>query len=126
MKTVITASTAPAAIGPYSHAVISNGFLFSSGQIGVDPDTGELVGPDAAAQTRQCLANLDAVLRAAGLGPEHVVRVNVHLADMADFPAMNQEYRKYFTDGFPARCCVAVGAMAVGARVEIDLVAALA
>lgn len=125
MKSVVTAAAAPAAIGPYSHAVISNGFLFSSGQIGVDPATGEMAGPDAGAQTRQCLANLDAVLRAAGLGPGNVVRVNVHLADMADFAAMNEEYKRYFPGDFPARCCVAVGAMALGARVEIDLVASL-
>lgn len=125
MKVTVTAPDAPAAIGPYSHAVMHNGLLLTSGQIGADPVTGQMAGPDAASQTRQCMRNLDAVLRAAGAGWNDVLKATVYLADMADFTAMNEEYKSWFTSGYPARCCVATAGMALGARVEIELLAAV-
>ena len=125
MNTIVVAPDAPAAIGPYSHAVIRNGILMASGQIGQDPADGKLVAPDVAAQTRQCLKNLEAVLRAAGGHWDNVVKVNIYLVDMDDFAAMNEEYKRWFPNGYPARCCVAVAGMAPGARVEIDLMAVL-
>ena len=125
MNTIVVAPDAPAAIGPYSHAVIRNGILTASGQIGQDPVSGKLVATDAAGQTRQCLKNLEAVLRAAGAGWDNVLKVHIYLLDMSDFSAMNEEYKRWFPNGYPARCCVAVAGMAPGARVEIDLMAVL-
>lgn len=125
MKKIIHASNAPQAIGPYSHAVVANGFLFASGQIGTDPVSGKMTGTDAGSQARQCLRNLDGVLAAAGLTKEAVVKVNIYLTDMKDFAAVNEAYKEYFTTDYPARCCVAVKDMAAGAVVEIDLVAAI-
>lgn len=125
MKVTVTAPDAPAAIGPYSHAVIHNGLLLTSGQIGVDPSTGRMAGPDAAGQARQCMRNLDAVLRAAGATWDDVLKATIYLADMADFTAVNEEYKNYFMSGYPARCCVATTAMALNAKVEIELLAAV-
>ncbi len=113
------------AVGPYSHAVRSNGHLFCAGQTPLDPETGELVGGGVAAQTRQCVANLFAVLAAAGLGAEDVVKCNVYLTDMDDFAEMNAAYETLFTAPFPARTTVAVAGLPLGAAVEIELVAAL-
>ena len=111
------------AVGPYSHAVDADPFVFLSGQTPVDPVTGALVDGDVAAQTAQCLANLFAVLRAARLGPEHVQKCNVYLVDMADFAAMNGAYAAAFAVPYPARTTVGVAALPLGARVEIELVA---
>jgi len=116
---------APRAIGPYSQAVSSAGFLFTSGQIALDPATGEMVGDDLEQQARRVFANLAAVLRAAGCGFGDVVKATVYLADMADFPALNAIYAEAFGDHKPARSTVQAAALPKAARLEIDLVARL-
>jgi 2-iminobutanoate/2-iminopropanoate deaminase len=123
-RRTIATDGAPKAIGPYSQAVVCGGFVHCSGQIALDPRTGELVGGDVRAQTERVLQNLEAVLAAAGSGFAHVVKCNVFLVDMADFPALNEVYGRYFPAGnAPARATVAVAALPRGARVEIDCVA---
>jgi 2-iminobutanoate/2-iminopropanoate deaminase len=119
----VSTSHAPRPIGPYSQAVVSGGFLWSSGQIALDPRTGELVEGDVVAQTEQVMQNLLAVLREAGLGPQNVVRTTVYLADMADFPRMNEVYSRHLEGSAPARTTVQAAALPRGAKVEIDLVA---
>lgn len=114
-----------AAIGPYSHAVASPTHLFLSGQTPVDGTTGELVQGDAEAQTRQCFSNLFAVLQSAGLTPDDVVKCNVYLTDMNDFAAMNRAYAEHFGKPYPARTTIGVAALPRGARVEIEMIAAL-
>jgi len=121
-REVVTAQGA-SAIGPYSHAVWAGKILYLSGQTPLDPVTGELSQGDVGSQTEQCFANLFAVLEAAGLGPENVVKVNVYLTDMADFVAMNEVYATKFEQPFPARTTVAVAGLPRGARIEIELVA---
>jgi 2-iminobutanoate/2-iminopropanoate deaminase len=121
----VSSAEAPPAIGPYSQAIRSGSFLFVSGQIALDPLTGDLVSGDVAAQTVQVLKNLDAVLRAAGATFANVVKTTVYLIDMADFPAMNEVYGGCFQAQPPARATVAVQALPRGARVEIELTAAL-
>jgi len=116
---------APAAIGPYSQAVRSGGFLFTAGQIGLDPATGELVGPDVESQARRVFRNLAAVLAAAGAGFGDVVKTTVYLADMADFGTVNAIYAEHFVTPYPARSTVEAGGLPKGARVEIDVVARL-
>ena len=111
------------AIGPYSHAVDSEGLVFLSGQTPLDPATGKLVAGDIGEQTAQGFRNLFAVLEAAGLGPDDVVKVNVYLTDMADFAGMNAVYERQFSKPYPARTTVGVAALPLGARVEIELVA---
>jgi 2-iminobutanoate/2-iminopropanoate deaminase len=115
---------APAAIGPYSQAIIANGFLFSAGQIGLDPATGQIVDGGITPQTERVMQNLNAVLAAAGLGWGDVVRTTVYLHDMADFPTVNELYGKSLGDARPARSTVQVTALPRGALVEIDLIAA--
>jgi 2-iminobutanoate/2-iminopropanoate deaminase len=112
-----------AAVGPYSHGVWAGELLYLSGQTPIDAATRALVEGDAGTQTRQCLANLAAVLAQAGLGLGDVVKCNVYLVDMADFAAMNAAYREAFAAPFPARTTVGVAALPLGARVEIELVA---
>lgn len=119
----VKTEAAPCAIGPYSQAVVAADLVFCSGQIALDPRTGELVGEDAASQTHQVLRNLCAVLEAAGSGMDRVVRTTIFLADMADFAAVNEEYATHFTGVPPARATVAVKALPKGARVEIDCIA---
>jgi 2-iminobutanoate/2-iminopropanoate deaminase len=114
---------APAAIGPYSQAATAAGFLFCSGQIALDPATGEMVGSSAAEQARQVLANLSAVLAAGGCGWQDVLRTTIYLVDMADFAAVNEVYAEALGACRPARATVAVAALPKGARVEIDAVA---
>jgi 2-iminobutanoate/2-iminopropanoate deaminase len=111
------------AVGPYSQAIDADGFVYCSGQTPLDPATGRLVDGDVGAQTRQCLDNLFAVLDAAGLSSDDVVKVNVFLTDMATFAAMNEAYRSRFTDPFPARTTIGVAALPLGAAVEIELIA---
>jgi 2-iminobutanoate/2-iminopropanoate deaminase len=124
--TTISTPDAPAAIGPYSQAVAHGGLVYCSGQIPLDPATGALVGgEDVAAQTRQVLANLDAVLRAAGTSREHVLRTGVFLRDMADFAEMNAVYAAFFGEARPARATVAVAGLPRDVRVEIDCIAAV-
>lgn len=124
MRTVHT-SHAPAAIGPYSQAVIAGGFLFSSGQIALDPASGALCGADAAAQARQVLANLRAVLEAAGCRFDDVVKTTVFLADMGDFAAVNAAYAEAFGAHKPARSTVQAARLPKDALVEIDCIARL-
>jgi len=122
-KHVLTAN-APKPIGPYSQAVIAGGLLFVSGQIPLDPATGELVGGDIEAQTEQVLKNLMAILKEAKAGPEHVVKATVFLRDMQDFPRMNEVYARYFGKEPPARSTVQAAALPRGVAVEIDVIAA--
>jgi 2-iminobutanoate/2-iminopropanoate deaminase len=119
----VVAPHAPAAIGPYSAAVWSGDQLFCSGQTPIDPATGALITGDVAAQTHRAFDNLAAVLDAAGLSMAHVIKCNVYLIDMADFTAMNGAYESRFSAPYPARTTVAVAALPLGARVEIELVA---
>ena len=121
----ITTSAAPAPVGPYNQAVRAGGWLYCSGQIPLDPDTGAMVGNgDVAAETRQVLKNLTAVLQEAGATPAQVVRTTVFLADLGDFQTVNELYAEVLGDGVsPARACVQVAALPKGARVEIDCVA---
>ena len=121
MKQIHT-NRAPAALGPYSQAVVSGGLCFTSGQIALSPETGEIVGEDITTQTRQVLENLCAVLAAAGTAAERVVKTTCYLADIADFAAFNAVYAEYFP-GKPARSCVAVKDLPRGALVEVEAVA---
>ena len=123
-KKIVMTSQAPKPIGPYSQAVISGGFLFASGQIALDPESGQIVEGDIVAQTEQVLRNLMAVLRQAKIGPENVVKTTVFLMDMADFPKMNEVYGRYFGKEAPARSTVQAAGLPRGVKVEIDLVAA--
>ena len=126
LEAVVTAA-APAPVGPYNQAVKAAGLLFCSGQIALDPATGEMVGSgDVEAETRQVLTNLQAVLAAAGCSPQQVVRTTVFLADLADFAKVNALYAEVFGAGVsPARACVQVAALPKGGRVEIDCMAVL-
>ena len=124
VKAVQTAA-APEAIGPYAQAVKANGFVFTSGQIPLDPATGALTAGDVKAQTRRVLENLKAVLFAAGTSLDKVVKATVYLADMNEFAAMNEVYGEYFRALKPARSTVQAARLPKDARVEIDLVAAL-
>jgi 2-iminobutanoate/2-iminopropanoate deaminase len=123
MKDAITTDAAPRAIGPYSQAVQVGQWLFLSGQIGLDPATGELVSGGVTAETNRVLENLRAVLGAAGASFANVVRTTIYLADLADFGGVNEIYARFFQAPFPARATVGVAALPRGARVEIDAVA---
>ncbi|MDA1260299.1 MAG: Rid family detoxifying hydrolase [Planctomycetota bacterium] len=125
MRTVHT-SHAPAAIGPYSQALIAGGFVFTSGQIALDPETGVLVGTDAAAQAQQVFANLRAVLEASGSGLAKVIKTTVFLADMKDFVAVNAVYAEAFGAHKPARSTIQAAGLPKAALVEIECVAQLA
>ncbi len=125
MKTVVSTDQAPQAIGPYSQAIICNGWVFVSGQLGLDPASGELIGPDVAEQTRQALRNLQAILEAAGSDLGRVVKTTIFLADMQDFKTVNAIYAEFFRQAPPARATVQVAALPRGGRVEIEAVATL-
>ncbi len=114
---------APAAIGPYSQAIVTGGFVYTAGQIALDPETGEMVEGDVAAETARVLDNLSAVLEAAGSSLGQVVKTTVYLADLADYAVVNEVYARYFGAPPPARSAVGVAALPRGARVEIDLIA---
>ena len=121
MKKIIATTNAPAANGPYSQAIACGTFLVTSGQIPIDPATGEMVKGDVTAQTRQSLLNVKAILAEAGLTMDNVVKTTVFLQDMGDFAAMNAVYAEFFTEGnYPARSAVQVGALPKGALVEIE------
>ncbi len=126
MVKTISTEKAPGAIGPYSQAVAAGGFVFCSGQIPIDPATGEFVSEDVSEQTEQVLKNLRAVLEAAGAGFDAVVKTTVFLADMGDFAAMNAVYEKHFGESKPARATVQAAGLPKGARVEIECVAVAA
>jgi 2-iminobutanoate/2-iminopropanoate deaminase len=119
----ITSALAPAAIGPYSQAVRAGDLVFTSGQIPLDPETGELVTGDIRKETDRVLDNLEAVLRAGGCTFANVVRTTIYVTSMADYPAVNETYGKRFTAAPPARSTVEVAALPKGARVEIDMIA---
>jgi len=123
MQQIVSSDGAPKAIGPYSQAVVYNGVAYLSGQIPLDPATGQMVAGDIAAQTERVLENLKAVLAASGSALERVLKTTVYLKDMADFPKMNEVYGRYFTVNPPARATVAVAGLPRGARVEIDAIA---
>ena len=122
MKTIQT-SNAPAAIGPYSQAKVVNGFVFASGQIPLNPATGEVEGTTIEAQAEQVMKNVGAILKEAGVGFENVVKTTCFLSEMADFAAFNSVYEKYFT-GKPARSCVAVKQLPKNVLVEVEVIAA--
>ena len=124
-REVVTALDAPAAIGPYSHAVRTGGLLFISGQIPLDPSTGELVGDSPGDQARRCLENLRAVCAAAGASLADAVRVTVYLTDMGAFGEVNETYATFFETDPPARVAIGVAALPKGAQVEIDAILAV-
>jgi 2-iminobutanoate/2-iminopropanoate deaminase len=121
----IHAPGAPEAIGPYSHAVRSGGLLFCSGQIPLDPESGELVGAGAAEQTRQCLRNLQAVCEAAGTSLANALRLTVYMTDLSAFAELGEAYASFFDEQPPARVAVGVAALPRGALVEIDAIVAI-
>lgn len=120
---VINTPNAPAAIGPYSQAIEVNGMVYTSGQLPINPATGEFAGSDIKSQAEQSLKNVKAILEEAGISMQNVVKTTVFLADMADFAAMNEVYASYFSAPFPARSAVAVKTLPKGALVEIECVA---
>ena len=122
MRTKISTSNAPAAIGPYSQAIRCGNIVYTSGQIPLDPVTGAVVGDDIRTQAQQVMKNLSAVLTAAGSSPENAVKTTCFLADMADFAAFNEVYAAYFTTN-PARSCVAVKTLPKGVLVEVEVIA---
>lgn len=123
MKSAVTSAAAPKAIGPYSQAVRAGDLLFLSGQIPLDPSTGQMVDGDIAAATRRVMDNLAAVLASAGLSFANVVRTTIYLADLSDFAKVNEVYGSYLSEPFPARATVQVARLPRDARVEIDAVA---
>jgi 2-iminobutanoate/2-iminopropanoate deaminase len=123
VKEALSPPGAPKAIGPYSSALRADPFLFISGQVPFDASTGEMVGGNISAQTRQVLENIGALLKAGGLSYTHVVRTTVFLADMDDFAAMNEVYRTFFVEPYPARSTVQAARLPRDARIEIDAIA---
>jgi 2-iminobutanoate/2-iminopropanoate deaminase len=120
---IVATDAAPKAIGPYSQAIVTDGWVFTAGQVALDPTSGELLGTTTAEQTEQVLRNLQAVLAAAGTSLGNVVKTTVYLADMADFMQMNEVYAKHFGAHKPARSTVQAAGLPKGARVEIDVIA---
>ena len=122
-KVTVHTDDAPAAVGPYSQAVKTDRFVFCSGQVALDPSSGELVSEGVAEQTTRAMDNLKAVLAAAGAGFDDVVKVTAYLTDMGDFVEFNEVYARYFTNEPPARATVGVSALPKGARVEVECIA---
>jgi 2-iminobutanoate/2-iminopropanoate deaminase len=122
-KTIVQTAEAPSAVGPYSQGVLLDGWLWTSGQVALDPATGALAGADAAAQADRALKNIEAILQAGGSGLDRVVRATVYLTNMDDFASVNSVYARYFPSAFPARACVEVSRLPLGALVEIDVIA---
>lgn len=122
-KMVVHTSNAPEAVGPYSQAIASQNLVFCSGQVGLDPDTGELVPGTVADETRRALDNLSTVLDAAGTSIVHVLKVTAYLTNMNDFGEFNDAYAEYFGEDPPARATVGIAALPVGARVEVECIA---
>jgi len=125
MKDVLLTARGPKPIGPYSQAIKSNGFVFVSGQVALDPQSGELVGTDVRQQTERVLENLKAILEAAGASLHHAVKSTVFLKDMNDFAAMNEVYARYFSTAPPARSTIQVARLPKDALVEIEIIASL-
>ena len=124
-RKTVTASGAPDAVGPYTHAVVSTGLVFCSGQVPIDPATGKLVEGSIGEQTKRCLENLSVVAAAAGAQLSDAVRMGIYVIDMATFKDVNEAYGSYFETDPPARSTIAVSALPLGAQVEIDAVIAL-
>ncbi len=124
IKEVLHTDFAPAAVGPYSQAITAHGFIFTSGQIPIDPKTGKIEATTIEAQTEQVMQNLHYVLAQGGVAFDRVVKTTCFLADMNDFAAFNSVYGKYFPEGAPARSCVQVAALPLGAKVEVEVIAA--
>ena len=122
-KKVVFTENAPSAIGPYSQAIASNGILYCSGQIPIDPASGELVTSDIKSQTLQVMRNLQAVLEAGGSSFEKVIKMQIFLKNMDDFAAVNEVYGEFLSEPYPARCCVAVAQLPKNVDVEIDALA---
>lgn len=122
-RNAISTDRAPVAVGAYSQAIRTGGLVFTAGQLGIDPATGEFSSPDVAGQAEQALANLSAILDASGSGLDHLVKVTVFLADIADWPALNDVYSRLVPEPFPARSAFAVKDLPKGARVEIEAIA---
>ena len=122
-RQVISTAGAPAAVGAYSQAIRAGDLVFSAGQLGLDPDTGEFSADDVAGQAEQALANLAAILEAAGSGLDRLVKVTVYLADIGDWPALNEVYGRVIPEPYPARSAFAVKDLPRGARVEIEAIA---
>jgi 2-iminobutanoate/2-iminopropanoate deaminase len=125
MFEAVSTNSAPKALGPYSQAIRAGQFLFVSGQVPIDPSTGELVAGSIAQQTRRALQNIGEILNAAGSSFQRVVRTTVYLADLADFPAMNETYATFFTAPQPARSTIQAARLPKDARIEIDVIAFL-
>jgi 2-iminobutanoate/2-iminopropanoate deaminase len=123
VKEIIKTDRAPQAMGPYSQAVKTNGFVYVSGQVAINPATGQFIAGGISEQTEQVLRNLTAVLEAAGTGLDRVIKSTVFLADMADFAAMNEVYAKFFANDPPARATVQAARLPLDARVEIEVIA---
>lgn len=125
-KQVVSTTDAPQAIGPYSQAIADGGLVFCSGQVAMEPSSGELIEGDVGAQTRRAMENLGAVLSAAGTSFAKVIKVTAFLTDMNDFPAFNEVYGEFFDDSPPARATVGVAALPKGALVEVECIARIA
>ena len=124
-REIVKSDAAPQPIGPYSHAVKANGFVFVSGQVGLDPRTGQMVGQDIKTQTRRALGNVKAIVEAAGSSMDRVMKCTVFLKDMNDFGPMNEEYGSYFMELPPARSTVQVAKLPRDALVEIEAIAVI-
>ena len=123
-KTILTSTSAPAPVGPYSIATEANGFVFLSGQVGIDPATGTVVEGGVAAQTRRIMANIELILRDLGLTFDDVAKTSIFLTDIGDFGSVNEVYAEYVGDAKPARSTVGVAALPLGVAVEIEMIAA--
>ena len=123
IKRTIQTEQAPAAIGPYSQAIRIGDFLYTSGQIALDPESGIFLSGEIEEETEQTLKNISSILQADGLSLENVIKTTVYLSDLNDFTRMNQVYEKYFSKNKPARACVQVAALPKGAKIEIDAIA---
>ena len=122
-KKIIATPKAPAAIGPYSQAIRIGDFLYTSGQISLDPESMEMITGDIEVETEKVLKNIEAILKEDGLNLNNIIKTTVYLTDLSEFARMNQVYEKFFIDTKPARACVQVAALPKGAKVEIDVVA---
>ena len=123
IKKIISTPKAPTAIGPYSQAIRIGDFLYTSGQISLDPETMEMITGDIEVETEKVLKNIEAILKEDGLSLNNIIKTTVYLTDLSEFARMNQVYENFFTDTKPARACVQVAALPKGAKVEIDVVA---
>jgi 2-iminobutanoate/2-iminopropanoate deaminase len=124
-KKIVATPKAPAAIGPYSQAIRIGGFLYTSGQISLDPETMKMITGDIEMETEKVLKNIEAILKADGLDLNNIIKTTVYLTDLSEFTRMNQVYEKFFSETKPARACVQVTALPKGAKVEIDAIAHL-